>query len=290
MQLTLVTDPDVPGEKIQMYIYDTEYEEALTIDTSFKIFKDIKGLSQLNINNNLYLCGTPNSYENAGSYLIRYDVCTTTSNSFLVNSIFPHYKPAMAGVKNEFIIIIGGEKTKKCEFFNLKTNKWKTLPELPEERTGCCAIYDEFREAVYVLGGYNSAERRSMETVLYLNFRTNLAWETLEVKGDLKLLARSSSAVIKFDKRSVYILGGIDDNGQMLDSIVEYDLVSNEVELSKRRLNRAASFSLQTGVDLNKADYSFFDNENYVHRISKTEFKVNLIHFSEVAQTEGGEL
>lgn len=286
MQLATVIDPVNSFDKLKMYVYDTEYDEALTVDASFKIFKDIKGLSQLNINNSLYLCGTPNNYENAGSYLIRYDIGNISSNSnFLVNSIFPHYKPTMIGIKNEYILVIGGEKMKRCEYFNLKTNKWRSVPELPEERFNCCAVYEENSENVYLFGGFNSLTGHNCSSILFLNFRVNLTWETQLIKDNTSLLARNSSAIIKFDRTSIYILGGIDNDNNCMDSIVEFDLQSKELGLSRKKLIRAASFSLQTGVDLNKAEYSFFDNDNFVHRIAKSEFKINLIDFKEIMHT-----
>ena len=68
-----------------------------------------------------------------------------------VNTCYPHYYPSLTILRNEYLIAIGGFKSKKCEYYSITNKKWKELPELPEERYGASAICDNTYNIVYLL-------------------------------------------------------------------------------------------------------------------------------------------
>jgi hypothetical protein len=267
-----------------VYIFDIEDETGLSMESNIRILKDLDGLSQLNFNNNLYLCGASMNNDLSGSSLLKLDPVKIGNNAnVLINSIYHHYYPTLLGFRGDLIVAIGGYKNKLCEVFNIKTNKWRALPDLPEERYKCCVISDDMSEYLYLFGGLNSETWQNCSTILRLNMKNSLVWETMIVKANAHLLAKNSCAVIKFDRLNViYILGGRDNTDQLSDNIIEYDITSRIASLSRKRLECKAAFFQETGADLNKSEFFMFDENSNIHKISKNDFKVNIFEFKEV--------
>lgn len=266
-------------------IFDIEDEVGIEIDPYFRIIKNLDGFSQLNMNNSLYLCGANMNNDSAGSHLLQFDPNKNTANTtILISSINHHYYPTLLAYKNEFIIAVGGLKNKSAEIYNLKMKKWKNLPELPEERYRCTAVADELTDFVYILGGFNSEIEKNASTLLRLNMKHSLIWETLVVKNNSNLLSRNSSAVIKFDRSSVFILGGRNNENELTETIVEFDLHSRQVSLSRNTLSSPATFSQQTGSDLNKSDFFLFDENGNILKITRNDFAISKINFKQLLE------
>lgn len=264
-------------------LYDVEYKQSFDLDFEFFLIKDLSGLSQVNFNNALYLCGCPKNTVNTGSYLIKYDPKKPyKQTSCLVSSIHNHYFPTIVGFKSDCLFVIGGEDNLKCEYYNLVTNKWKNMPSLPEERYKCNVTYDEENELFYLLGGYDSFTNNNKTTILKLNFRSLSEWEYIMVKKSHSLLARNSFALIKSDRNVVLLLGGIGDRNERLSSIIEVDLFDYKVTLSKKKLSKPASFIQVGGCDLNRTSYFLFDDEFQIHIINNNNYNIDLINYSEL--------
>jgi hypothetical protein len=271
-------------QKNIVYIFDIEDETGLCMDLHIRIIKDLDGLSQLNFNNNLYLCGASMNNDLSGSSLLKLDPVKIGNNAYvLINSIYHHYYPTLLGFRGDLIVAIGGYKNKLCEVFNIKTNKWRALPDLPEERYKCCVINDDMSEFLYLFGGLNSESAQNCTSILRLNMKNSLVWETMIVKANAHLLAKNSCSVMKFDRLNViYIIGGRDNSDQLTDTIIEYDVNSRIASLNRKRLECKASFFQDTGSDLNKSEFFIFDENTNIHKISKNDFKINMFEFKEV--------
>jgi hypothetical protein len=267
-----------------VYIFDIEEETGVEMDSNIKILKDLEGLSQLNFNNNLYLCGAGMKNDTSGSYLLKCDpVKVGNYPNILINSIHHHYYPTLLGYRGDLIVAIGGYQNKHSEIYNIKTNKWRNLPDLPEERYCCSVINDEVSDFVYLFGGVNSETGKNCSTILRLNMKNTLVWETLIVKANAHLIARNSAAILKFDRSNViYILGGKENDENLSDNIVEYDLNSRIASVSRKRLEMKSAFFQQTGADLNKSDFFIYDENSNIHKISKNDFKINILEFKTV--------
>jgi len=283
MHLSLETDMTLGKNTIS--IYDIEYEKGMDIEPNFRIFQIFDGLSQLIFNNSLYFCGAGMDDTNSGSYFFRFDPSKMTNNNttILINSINHHYYPTLLGYKSDFVIIIGGLNSKFCEIYNTKTNKWKNLPELPEERYRCSTVFDDITDFIYTFGGLNNETKKNCTTILRLNMKTLLIWETLIVKHNASLLSRNSSGIIKFDKsNTIYILGGKDNDELPTDSIVEFDINTKIANTHRKKLESKCVFLQQNGSDLNKADFFLFDENYFIHKISKNDFKITLIDYKDI--------
>lgn len=268
-------------EKNLICLYDVEYRQSFDLDLNFFLIKDLEGLGQINFNNNLYLCGSPKNSVNTGSYLIKYDPKKANNQtSLLINSIYNHFFPSIIGFKFDYLLVIGGEENIKCECYNLQINKWKSMPDLPEERYKSNAVFDEDNEMIYLFGGYDSFTRMNRESILKLNLKVLSEWEYLIVKKSNSLLARNSFSIIKTERNNILILGGIDNQGEKIENIVEFDLSTYKVNLSKKKLSKGSSFLQTGGLDLNKTTYFLFDDDFHIHIISNNTYNIDLINYS----------
>jgi hypothetical protein len=275
----------VDSNKLTVCIYDIEYEKGVEIDVNLRIIKSTEGYSELNLNNSLYLCGSSMD-DNSSSFLIRCDPVKNGNNvTVLINSIHHHFLPSLLGYKNDYIVAIGGLNSVFCEIFSIKNNKWRNLPELPEERYKCSLISDDLTDFIYLFGGYNSNYKKNCTNILRLNMKTLMLWETIVVKDNSHLLGRNSSAVLKFDRaNTVYILGGKDNNDLLTDSIVEFDLNSKSANLNSNKKIPKCSFKQLSGSDLNKSLFFFIDEHFFIHKISRLDFKINSFDFRDVSE------
>lgn len=276
-----ITNTNFNDNNNKMFVYDTEYNECVSVEVNNKMFSSFSGFSQFNFDNNLFICGSNDAESSTGAFLLKLEITNLgVLSNFLVNSIYPHYNPNICNFKSDYLVVIGGEKNKHCEYFNLRTLKWRSLPELPEERYKASVISEDTGDFIYLFGGYNEEKSSNCASVLKLHFKNNIAWDTVLIKTNFNCISRNSAAVFKLDKNYIYILGGKDNSNKDLDTIVEYDIQNKSlVQLENKKLKRNAHFTHQLGVDLNKNDFFFFDSENYVHKIAKMEFKINIVNF-----------
>ena len=111
-------------------------------------------MSQLNVDNNLYLCGSEEG-ANTGSFFLKLDntKSLTSTVSIMINAQYSHVYPSMIHVPKNSILVVGGKRQEKCEQFDITNSKWKYLPELPEERYHCSLIMDTKKKYVFYSEG-----------------------------------------------------------------------------------------------------------------------------------------
>jgi hypothetical protein len=280
MQLKLYKGELPEYNKSIVSTYDIEYEIGMDIEVNFRILREFEGLSQVNLNNNLFLCGSKLNDNSVGAYLLKYDTNNSSSNmTFLINSKNYHYKPTLVSAKSEMIIVIGGQDTRNCEIYSTSNNRWKNLPDLPENRYRCSAIADDANEILYVFGGFNKDINSNCCSVLKLNLKTTYNWDTLLVKSSSDLLTRHSSGIIKIGN-TVYIVGGFTNENKLTDEIIEYDITNRIPLVSRRKLDRPTSFIQPGSVDLNKSVFYLFDEDYYVHKITRNDVGFTLIDYN----------
>jgi len=293
--MQLYTEKDKSIQNIQLgnlqsqvqkiIIYDVEDNSGSQISVNFRIMKNLDGFSQIIMNNCLYLCGANLGDNSSGSYLFKFDPNNRQWNNttVLISSINYHHYPTLITHNDEFLIVIGGIGSTSTEVYNTNTNKWKGLADLPEERYRCSGMVEEITDFVYLFGGYNSKTDTNAMSVLRMNLKQSLIWETLVIKTNSHLLARNSCAILVFNRgNSVYLLGGISNDKNNTDSIVEFEIYTRNVSLSRKKLDIESSFIQQTGTDFNKNDFFFFDEIGNIHKILGKDFQVLLGFHDEV--------
>ena len=268
---------DEPSLGTPLLIVDIEEERIFTTKVSLRIVQSIKGMSQLNIDNTLYLCGSEND-SSLGAYMINIDNTKSTNSEvkFLVNAQYSHVNPSMIHIPSNSILVVGGKKQIKCEQFDIANSKWKYIPELPEERCKCNLFIDSNKKYVYLFGGFCAALGRNCSDVLRMRLETLMIWERISLKEGAELLARTSCGIIrdKEEKKSkvVYILGGKDNQSELCDSIVEFDMKKRNARTIKSKLKYKAKFINQNGVDVDKNTYVIIDKKGNIHTMTFNDF------------------
>lgn len=291
----------------KLKIFDVEEEKCFEMKLTLRIINSLDGISQININNSLYLCGSNDDTSNSiGSYLLKIDISTTPLLPMpQINSIFAHNSPSLLCYKGNNLIVIGGKHQTQCEMYEIPS-KWKQLPPLPNERYKCSLVADEKHSTIYLFGGYtttdsndgvsssnkgnnnnNNNQHENYNSILRLNLNSNNAWEVLFVKENDTFLARNSSVSFIFENSDmVYICGGKDNNDNDTEYIVEFDISKRNVKKSQLTLKKTACFDIEGCVDLNKMHFAFFDNNDFVHTISRN-FKMSIIKFETFVPQQG---
>ena len=275
--------------KYNMIYYDINKNETIIIEKKLDKIKNLIGMSELNLNNNLYICG--NSYldpeSDQGSFLFELNPINPQTK-YLKNSRYTHYYPALISIKDKYIYCIGGKNQFHCEMYDLIENKWSPLPNLPEERYLCTLCYDNSKNIVYLFGGMNEKNKihknkLSIEYDYFLmlkdDINVGLTWEKMFVKTNKYLLNRISSGAFFFEgqKNYIYIVGGKDEQSNLLDDIVKYDIENQSFEALNKKLEFPAEFLNQYPIKSNfdKFLYVFLDRFN-------KPININLHNFVEI--------
>lgn len=269
--------------------YDIETDNLFEFPLC-KSFFSLKGVSQIFMENKLFLCGctienikpieqsiqdsflrddleldiSPNIFSSSFMYSINL-LNNPIELCFEVNSCFLHYYPALSVLRNQYIIVIGGYKSKKCEYYSNSNKKWKELPDLPEERYGCTSICDNTYNSIYCFGGYNAQSGLNCETIFKLNVSSGIKWDTIIVIEDAYLLARHFSCIVKKDDGHCLILGGKNNKGDSTDEIVDLDLKKGKITIGKEKTPSLGNYlifsSLRVGMENSNGNSYIFEDE-----------------------------
>ena len=287
IQLSNAT-PNEAEQGTPLLIVDIEEERIFRSKVSLRIVSSIKGMSQLNIDNSLYLCGSE-SESTLGAYMINIDNTKSTNSDvkFLVNAQYPHVNPSMIAIPSNSILVIGGKKQIKCEKFDITNSKWKYIPELPEERYKCNLFIDANSKYVYLFGGFCSELGRNCDDILRMKLDTQMIWERISIREGAELLSKTSSGIIRDkdeEKKSkvVYILGGKDNQKELCDSIVEFDMKKRKARRIKTQLKYKAKLVNQMGVNVDKNTYVLIDKKGNIHTMNFNDFSL----YSEEEETQ----
>lgn len=260
---------------VQTYDVETEQGSERPI---CKKFIDLQGLSQISLENILFLCGisTEVADEFSSSFVYSINILREPlTMNIEVNTCYPHYYPCLTILRNEYLVAIGGFKSIKCEYYSITNKKWKELPDLPEERYGASAICDNSYNIVYLFGGLNSKTNKCCMSILKLNMNNCLKWTTIVDIENSECLAKMNQALIKKDDGKVLIIGGVDSVGKRTEDIIEIDLKTKKFKptILNIKLQRKPKFQSMRFAISNSAGfvYTLDDDEegdmNIVHRI-----------------------
>ena len=197
------------GKKIQIFNFLSQSYDECAIQTNIS---DFLGCSQIQIGSTIYLCGTsPTKNEYDSSFMYSIDTSIIPLKTKLeVNSFSSHYYPALTQYNNEFIFVIGGKRTDKCELYYIQHKKWKNLPSLPEERYGAVVLMHNESYSLYIFGGIDSESGAYKKGVLKLGLPSFVKWEHVDINENAFYceLAFSANACVNNNGNTFYILGG----------------------------------------------------------------------------------
>ena len=267
--------------------YDVEEQNFEEFKVTFPIIKTIEGMSELNIDKKLFLCGISPKQQNEGSFLFKINL---DKNGFeneeqnianvLINSQYSHIYPSLIHDKNGRILCIGGKGQTQCELYDLNMNKWCSLPQLPKERYKCSLCLDTKGDFVYLFGGINQDfenekedENNSEIKILRMNLVRLLIWENLIIKNNNRniIVNRVSSAAFtfKYDEDFIFIAGGEDSHQNSLDNIIRFSIKKLKFETTGIKLKNKSIFTNQNSISIDEQTHCLIDNLNGIHIIER---------------------
>lgn len=271
-------------DKFKFLFYDISQNTSIIIEKKLEIVKSLEGLSELNLDQSLYLCGNSRLEANEGSFLFELNPINPKTK-ILVNSVYTHYYPSLISLENNYIFCIGGKNQIHCEYYNIEEKIWIPLPKLPEERYMCTLSHDSKYNSIYLFGGINSRKCNingelyiENDYILRLKIDINLDWEKIGVKENYekKLLKRISAGSLVFDdqKDNIYILGGENEKKQYLDDIITYNINSKNLNKTNQKLQFPTIFFNQYSKKYENNDYIyvFIDKFNNIIKIDRHDF------------------
>ena len=144
--------------------------------------------------------------------------------------LYPHWNHSMISNGN-YIFVIGGYNTNKCEAFNLRTLKWEAMPDLisPERQKATLAIYGDYLYAFMGQTQFNvldSVERINIKKLGSSN------WENVIYSNPNKVNTKFYGAGVYIVKGQLFFLGGKigvgDDQNDFKSEIYRFKFDTNE--------------------------------------------------------------
>ena len=120
--------------------------------------------------------------------------------------LFSHWNHSMISNDN-YIFVIGGFNSNKCEAFNLRTLKWEAMPDLnsPERQSPILTIHDDYLYAFMGHTQYNILD--NVERINIKNLGSN-KWENVIVSNPNNVNTRFYGAGVYYVKDDLYFIGG----------------------------------------------------------------------------------
>ena len=275
----------------EIFSYDIEENNLFKYNIKIPIITSLKGISELNLDSKLYLCGSSLLNEDSSSYLFQISF-ETVSSKIMVNSKYCHYYPSLIAINFDEIACIGGKKQVQCEIYDTTIDHWSLIAELPEERYKATLCFDYRNKYLYLFGGINSEKKRNKnafienDNILRISSKNNSfpIWDKIYIENKIenRLLNRISSAAI-FLGENIILIGGENEEGKKIKNISKFDINKLRIELSGKNLEFPAKFINQNvfveyGFNnlYEKNFFYLFDTENNIHIINKQQYINNL--------------
>ena len=253
-----------------------------------KDFKSQSDLIQMNFNNNKLFILSGKKFNK----LFYYDYYSNNLY-FLVYSIYSHYLGNIIFCKkNNFIYLLGGNSQIHCERINaknfnqIKTEKFKNIPPLNEDRQEFSSMY--FKNYIYVFFGFSLKKGKNLNSIERININTHEKFEIIYINNEIKI---SQIGCCKFyneeNENNILLLGGFDGENYLDNCYVfnvdEIKLKDSEIIIPN--INKHNKFLFQNEscfYEIKKNNNNIvqvlFDNKNNVHLISNDNYEL----FSEI--------
>ena len=157
----------------------------------------------------LYFTGGKETIKGIGKIFLRLSLIKEDKKGKLAKMptmLYNHWNHSMIANDN-YVFVIGGYNSNKCECFNLKTLKWEAMPDLnrEERQRPMLVIYKDY---LYAFMGYtqnnilNSVERINISKL------GSCKWEKVSIKNEENLNLRFYGAGIYNYNGKLFFIGG----------------------------------------------------------------------------------
>ena len=164
-----------------------------------------------NLGKFLYFAGGQETQKGIGKLFLRVSI---SKNDFKANLVkMPemknsHWNHTMIANDN-YVFVIGGNNSNKCECFNLKTSKWESMPNLnSEERQR--PILEIYKDNLYAFMGYT--QYSILDSVERININklgsSSIKWEKLSISNPDSINLKFFGAGVYNNNGKLYFIGG----------------------------------------------------------------------------------
>ena len=282
--------------KILIFSYENQtFTEKNYIDKGNfkKELTSVKDIIQLNINNKLYLLSGKKQNK---FYCYDYP---TNSIYFINNTLYSHYYGAIVNCpKNKQIYLLGGNSQTNCEVysststhslpsmtmtnFHSKSNGWKKIPSLKEERQEFAAMY--FNDYIYVFFGFSYVRGSNLSSIERININKNDRFEIVYINEQITLSSLSCAQYYSefdhgWEKEGILLLGGFDGEKYIESSLVftPEKMKIRECDVIIPNITKHFQFLFHQESNFIKVDNNsqlIFDMKNNVHLLTKDSYEL----------------
>ena len=188
---------------------EVDFEKAFSEkDIQLKVFP--QGGAFCNYEKYLFFSGGQEKQKGVGKIFLRITINAEREKKAkmvkMPSMLYPHWNHSMISNGN-YIFVIGGYNTNKCEAFNLRTLKWEAMPDLisPERQKATLAIYGD-----YLYSFMGQTQFNVLDTVERINIKKlgSSNWENVIYSNPNNITTKFYGAGVYIVKGQLFFLGG----------------------------------------------------------------------------------
>lgn len=130
----------------------------------------------------------------------------TIKLSKMPSMIYSHWNHSMIANEN-YIFVVGGYNSKKCEYYNYKSMKWEAMPDLnsEERQRPILVIYKDY---LYAFMGHT--QYKILDSVERINIKKlgSSKWEKVSISNPNNINLKFYGAGVCINNNEMYLIGG----------------------------------------------------------------------------------
>ena len=188
---------------------EVNFKQAFGDKDSIQLNEFPQGGAFCNYDKSLYFTGGQETQKGVGKIFLRVSISKADLSAKLVklpSMIYSHWNHSMISNGN-YIFVIGGYNSNKCEYFNLKTLKWEALPDLnsDERQRAMLVIYNDY---LYAFMGYTQFSILDSIERININKLSTSKWEKVSISNPENINLKFFGAGIYNLQAKLYFVGG----------------------------------------------------------------------------------
>ena len=185
-----------------------DFTQAFT-DKDIHLNEFPQGGAFCNYNNILYFTGGQERQNGIGKIFLRLSNKKDYDRIILKkmpNMLYSHWNHSMIANDN-YIFVVGGYNSNKCEYFNLKTLKWESMPNLnSEERQRAMLVI--YKDYLYAFMGHTQFGILDSVERININQLGSSKWEKVSISNPNNINLKFYGAGIYNNNGVLYFIGG----------------------------------------------------------------------------------
>ena len=180
------------------------------LENDLKLQAFPEGGSFCNYKNFLFFTGGKETQKGIGKLFLRITMNIENDSKAKIikmpSMCYSHWNHSMIANEN-YIFVIGGYNSNKCEAFNMQTLKWESMPDLnsPERQCAMLFIYGDY---LYAFMGYNQNDIMDSIERINITKKGNSKWENVIVTNNGNINLKFYGAGVYNVKDKLFFIGG----------------------------------------------------------------------------------